>query len=60
MKGELPGRGSQAEKEAEAYGKQAGAKLDSAVSKATLTYHPFLPCHLPLPLPSRSTTYNCR
>lgn len=32
IKSELPGRGSQAQKEAEAYGKQAGAKFDSAVS----------------------------
>ncbi|CAN8106405.1 unnamed protein product [Discula destructiva] len=32
IKSELPGRGSQAEKDAEAFGKQAGAKFDSAVA----------------------------
>lgn len=31
IKSELPGRGQQAQKEAEAYGQQAGAKFDSAV-----------------------------
>lgn len=32
IRSEMPGRGSQAQKEAEAYGQQAGAKFDSAVS----------------------------
>ncbi|RWA10817.1 hypothetical protein EKO27_g4279 [Xylaria grammica] len=33
FKGELPGRGKEAEKDAEALGKQAGAKVDSALNK---------------------------
>lgn len=39
IRSELPGRGSQAEKEAEAYGKQAGAKFDSAVRTHNYQYH---------------------
>ncbi|KAJ4416254.1 hypothetical protein N0V82_006858 [Gnomoniopsis sp. IMI 355080] len=34
IRSELPGRGQQAQKEAEAYGQQAGAKFDSAVAKS--------------------------
>lgn len=32
IKSEIPGRGQQAEKEAEALGQRTGAKIDSAVS----------------------------
>ncbi|KAK9415590.1 putative Calcofluor white hypersensitive protein [Seiridium unicorne] len=34
VKGELPGRGKEAEKRTEQYGAEAGAKFDSAVSKS--------------------------
>jgi len=34
VKSELPGRGNQAQKEAEKWGSEAGAKLDSATEKA--------------------------
>ncbi|KAI0170828.1 hypothetical protein BJ166DRAFT_204864 [Pestalotiopsis sp. NC0098] len=34
VKGELPGRGQEAEKKAEAYGKEAGQKFDNALQKS--------------------------
>ena len=36
IKGQLPGRGVDAEKEAKKYGQEAGAKIDSAVSAVYL------------------------
>ncbi|KUI58410.1 hypothetical protein VM1G_10026 [Cytospora mali] len=39
VKGELPGRGKQAEKEAQAYGREAGAKLDETVAKSQAELH---------------------
>lgn len=46
VKGELPGRGQQYEKEAEATGRQAGAKFDEAVRSP-----PPLPYDQSIPLP---------
>lgn len=54
IKSELPGRGKEVEKDAEKYGKQAGAKIDSAVCVSPISarhpsYTPFswLTCSLP-------------
>ncbi len=45
FRGEQPGRGKEAEKEAEALGRQVGAKIDSAV-RSTPSIVPQMPCPL--------------
>lgn len=48
LRSELPGRGKEAEKEAEKYGAQAGAKFDNAVSPPiAYTCCIYMPSHIP-------------
>lgn len=47
VKSEIPGRSTQAQKEAEKWGSEAGAKLDSAVRLPSLPFWPTTSMHPP-------------